>query len=268
VRFVGDSGLDDQKFYQLIMRLPSTQCIFRAQHNRHIEVYNERLSRWEHERLFDLAACAYLPVTFATTFTHGRKQQQVTVQLGWFKVRFADLPEPMWVLVVRRSDDEPELVLLTTIPITDVAQARLAFEPWRLRPAIEHTYRFDQEQGLDVEDMRVRSLEARGRLFVLVLLTALFVAHLAATWPQSAVTWLRALGGKLGLTSDLDGLYLLASWHQLRLYHCCHALVRFRSSLPFLLFHLWVITTRPLRKSGTVLTDTAKCGERGKMRRE
>ena len=46
---------------------------------------------------------------------------------------------------------------------------------------IEHTYRFDQEQGLDVEDMRVRSLEAMHCLFVLVLLTALFVTHLAAT---------------------------------------------------------------------------------------
>jgi len=78
-----------------------------------------------------------------------------------------------------------------------------------MRPAIEHTYRFDQEQGLDVEDMRVRSLEAMRRLFVLVLLTALFVTHLAATWPQPAVRWLRSLGGKLGLTSDLDGLYLL-----------------------------------------------------------
>jgi hypothetical protein len=44
VRFVGESGLDDQKFSRLVMRL-HTHCIFRAQHNRHIEVYNERLDR-------------------------------------------------------------------------------------------------------------------------------------------------------------------------------------------------------------------------------
>jgi len=56
VRLVGDSGLDDQKFFQLVMRLPNTQCIFRAQHNRHVEVYNERGDRWEHERLLELAA--------------------------------------------------------------------------------------------------------------------------------------------------------------------------------------------------------------------
>jgi hypothetical protein len=48
-----------------------------------VEVYNERLDRSSHERLFELAACAYLPVTFQTTFTHARKQQ-VSVQLGWF----------------------------------------------------------------------------------------------------------------------------------------------------------------------------------------
>ncbi len=209
VCLVGDSGLDDQKFFQLVMRLPNTQCIFRAQHNRHVEVYNERLDCWEPERLFDLAACAYLPVSLQTTFTHARKQREVTVQLGWFQVRVASLPQPLWALVVRRCDEEPELVLLTTLPRTTAAQAQLVLDQWRMRPAIEHTYRFDQEQGLDVEEMRVHSLEAMRRLFVLVLLTALFVAHLAVTWPQPAVRWLRSLGGKLGLPTDLDGLYLL-----------------------------------------------------------
>jgi hypothetical protein len=215
VRLVGDSGLDDQKFFRLVMRLPHTPCIFRAQHNRWVEVYNQRLDRWEREQLFDLAAYAHLPLTFQTTFTHARNERLVTVHLGWFQVRFADLPQPMWILIARRCDsdsaaeEEGELVLLTTIPITDATQARLAYDQWRMRPAIEHTYRFDQEQGLDVEDMRVRSLEAMRRLFVLVLLTALFVAHIAATWPQPAVTWLRSLGGKLGLATDLDGLYLL-----------------------------------------------------------
>lgn len=94
VRFVADSGLDDQKFYRLVMRLHQ-QCIFRAQHNRCIEVYNERLDRWEPERLFDLAASAHLSVALQTTFTHARKERQITVHLGWFKIRFADLPEPM-----------------------------------------------------------------------------------------------------------------------------------------------------------------------------
>lgn len=33
------------------------------------------------------------------------------------------------------------------------------------------------------------------RLFVLVLLTALFVSYIAHNWPPPAVSWLRALGG-------------------------------------------------------------------------
>jgi len=33
------------------------------------------------------------------------------------------------------------------------------------------------------------------------------------------------------------------SWPQLRFYHRCYSLVCFRSSLPFLLSHLWVITS-------------------------
>jgi hypothetical protein len=42
-----------------------------------------------------------------------------------------------------------------------------------------------------------------------VLLTALFVAHIDHTWPEPAVSWLRSLGGKLSLMTDLDGLYVL-----------------------------------------------------------
>ena len=38
----------------------------RAYHNRSVEVYNERLDRWEPEALFDLAACVSLPVTLFT----------------------------------------------------------------------------------------------------------------------------------------------------------------------------------------------------------
>jgi len=35
------------------------------------------------------------------------------------------------------------------------------------------------------------------------------VAHIHHSWPAPAVSWLRSLGGKLGLKTDLDGLYVL-----------------------------------------------------------
>ncbi len=78
-----------------------------------------------------------------------------------------------------------------------------------MRSRIEHGYRFAQEQGLDVEDMRVQTLARMQRLFVLVLVAAQFVFHLVDTWPVEAVQWLRKLGGKLEVAMDRDGPYLV-----------------------------------------------------------
>ncbi len=135
--------------------------------------------------------------------------RQVKIQLGWFPFRLPACSQPLWAVVAHHPEEERDLVLLTHVPITTAADARLVYDHWRHRPRIEHTYRFQQEAGLDVEDMRVHSLEAMRRLFVLVLLTALFVAHIDHTWPKPTVSWLRSLGGKLGLKTDLDGLYVL-----------------------------------------------------------
>jgi hypothetical protein len=104
---------------------------------------------------------------------------------------------------------DSDLVLITNIPIETAHDAQMVLTQWRYRPQIEHTYRFDQEDGLDVEDMRVRTLERMRRIFVLVLLAALFVYHVAHAWPQHAVLWIRRLGGKLGFAQDRDGPYVL-----------------------------------------------------------
>jgi hypothetical protein len=47
------------------------------------------------------------------------------------------------------------------------------------------------------------------RVFILIMIAALFVYHIAHAWPQHMVLRLRRLGGKLGLSSDLDGPYVL-----------------------------------------------------------
>ena len=59
--------------------------------------------------------------------------------------------------------------------------------------------------------MCVQTLERMRRIFVLVLLSSLFVYRVAHDWPHHMVLWLRCLGGKLGLSSDLDGPYVLLS---------------------------------------------------------
>ncbi|MEP7287024.1 MAG: hypothetical protein ABI947_14810 [Chloroflexota bacterium] len=48
-------------------------------------------------------------------------------------------------------------------------------------PAIEPTYRLDQEAGLDVEALRVHTLEHLRRVFLMVLTAAAFLYHLDQT---------------------------------------------------------------------------------------
>ena len=206
--FVADAGLDDQKIYRW-MALANAEFIIRAYHKRTIEVYNDRLDRWEEEALDDLVTSVPLPLQLQVAFTHARKVTVVEIGLGWFKIRLPKTQQVLWVLVAHNRAKKHDLVLITNVPILTARDAETVYTQWRYRPQIEHTYRFDQEDGLDVEKMSVRTLERMRRIFVLLLIAALFVYHTAHSWPQRAVLWLRRLGGKLGFASDLDGPYVL-----------------------------------------------------------
>jgi hypothetical protein len=209
LRFVGDAGLEDQKIFHQ-MDLVDAQFIIRACHERIVAVYNERLDRWE-EELLDEALTATVPIALRlqVAFRHAGQVRVASIALGWLQIRLPETQQVLWALVAQDPDLDRQVVLLTNIPIRTAADAEMVYTEWRYRPQIEHTYRFDQEDGLDMEDMRVRTLERMRRLFVLVLLAALFVYHVAHTWPQQMVLWLRRLGGKLGRTSDRDGPYIL-----------------------------------------------------------
>jgi hypothetical protein len=210
LRFVGDSGLDDQKIFAQVAQT-NCQFIFRATHEeRLVEVYNERLQRWEGpEHLHELAASVPWSLRLQVAFHHAHRTRRVTVSLGWLPLRLPATQQRLWALVAYDPDYARQIILLTNVPLTSPEVAEQVYTEWRCRPRIEHTYRFDQEQGLDVEDMRVQTVERMRRVFVLVLLAALFVYHIAETWPQQAVLWLRRLGGKLGLNTDADGPYIL-----------------------------------------------------------
>jgi hypothetical protein len=208
LRFVGDAGLDDQKIFHWIA-LANAEFIIRACHNRIVEVYNDRLDRWEEEALDDLVATVPLPLQLQAAFTHARKVTIVEMGLGWFKIRLPKTRQVLWVLVAHSRAKKRDLVLITNIPILTPRDAETVYTQWRHRPQIEHTYRFDQEDGLDVEKLCVRTLERMRRIFVLLLIAALFVYHAAHSWPQSMLLWLRRLGGQLGLPSDRDGPYVL-----------------------------------------------------------
>ena len=187
----------------------NAEFIIRACHNRNVEVYNERLDRWENELLYDLTTTVPLPLKLQVAFTHARKVRVVEIELGWLKIRLPGKQQELWALVAHDPDFDRDLVLITNVPILTAGHAKTVYTEWRYRPQIEHTYRFDQEDGLDVEDMRVQTMERMRRIFALIVIAALFVYHIAHAWPQHMVLWLRRLGGKLGRLSDLDGPYVL-----------------------------------------------------------
>ena len=230
LRFVGDSGLDDQKVFAWIKQAQA-EFVMRSSHDRRIEVYNDRLDRWENELLSDLVVTVPLPLKVKVTFHKARRKRVVDKQLGWLKIRLLDTHQVLWALVIHDPNTRKDLVLLTNIPIHTDEDALLVLSEWRRRPQIEHTYRFDQEDGLDIEDMRVRTVERMRRVFVLVLLATLFIYQVAQTWPQPALLWIRRLGGKLGLSSDLDGPYVLLAG--IRAVFVTHATLSFAHQHPF-----------------------------------
>lgn len=206
-RYVLDAGFDDQRWFHA---LGNDEFVIRVSHlERIVEVYNERLDRWEREALGDLVAVVPFSHQFTVRFTHARRERVANMHIGWFRIRLPGKEQNLGVIVAHDPDKDRVLTLITNIPLLSVADVRTVYDDWRLRSRIEHGYRFDQEQGLDVEDMRVQTLERMKRLFILVLAAAQFVFYLIDSWPDSAVQWIRALGGKLGLTNDLDGPYLV-----------------------------------------------------------
>jgi hypothetical protein len=216
VRFVGDSGLDNRKVFEWMGQEGEAEFVIRASHlERLVEVYNRRLDRWEGESLRDLVETAPLAAeSWRVAFSHAGVNRTSNIRIGWLELRLAETHQRLWAVVVEEYNHGEEeavrtLVLLTDVVVANTDDARALYADWRLRGRIEHGYSFFQEAGLDVEDMRVRSLERMRRLFVLVLLAMQFVMHLMERWPPVAVRWLRQLGGKLGLQIDRDEPYLL-----------------------------------------------------------
>jgi hypothetical protein len=207
LRFVMDSGGDDQKNFAFWQ---PNEFIVTAKHmDRLVEVYNSRLHRWETEHLQDLVNCVLWQVTYQVAFQHAGRTRLANLKMGWFLIRLPETHQQLWALVAEDNLHSNTLTLLTNIPIFSVPIAQEIYADWRLRGRIEHGYRFDQEQGLDVEDLRVHTLERMRRVFALVLVAAQFVFSLVKHWPPKAVLWLRKLGGKFGLKTDRDGPYIL-----------------------------------------------------------
>jgi hypothetical protein len=82
LRFVVDSGGDDQKIFAW-MNQPNVEFVIAATHlERLIEVYNPRLDRWETEHLQDLVETVPWTLTYQALFHHAGTSRLATIQAG------------------------------------------------------------------------------------------------------------------------------------------------------------------------------------------
>ena len=212
--FVMDGGGDDQKFFQWVHQMQGEFIVTVAHKNRKVEVWNPRRHEWEPLSIEELMALVLWEGTFRTRFLRAGRIKERTIRLGWFRIRLPEHPKaPLWLLVTETLDanlDEGEervVALLTNIPVVNLATAQQVYQDWRLRGRIEHGYRFDQEAGLDIEQLLVRSLDRMQRMFIFVLWAMHFITHVLVTWPREIVVWFQVLGGKFGRKQDRSGLY-------------------------------------------------------------
>ncbi len=206
---VTDSGFDDQKFWAMCGR-HNMEFITRASHDRWVDVFNDRLGRWESEHLQDLIATMPGQLGFEVSLTHAGKTISIHVTLDWLALRIPETQQRLWLVVGQSDYFQDPLVLVTNRPVHDILTAQQIYRDWLRRPAIEHFYRFLQEDGLDVEEIQVQTMERQRRTFTLVLASALFVLRRPGVWSAATIAWLRALGSSLtGTRMDRHGPYAL-----------------------------------------------------------
>jgi hypothetical protein len=210
VCFVTDSEWDDQTMFAYFAAQPETTFIVRAKYNRCLQVYNERLDRWEDDYLWDLRDSMPGQVCRTTEFHHAGQTRVGHSTLDWLQARFAPDAPSYWAVIIETDLFDTPLVLWTNRAVTDAERALAVYADWQRRPTIEHLHRFIQEDGLLVEDMQLEPLESKRRLFLLILAAALFVLRLPEMWEPSLITWVRQLASAIvGTAMDREGCYLL-----------------------------------------------------------
>lgn len=105
---------------KLFASLSLDEFVIRAGHLEcWVEVYNERLDRWELEYLQDLVDTVPFTHTFSVTFNHARKRRRTNVKVGWLTLRLPTTHQRLWAIVVYDPPLDRTLVLLTNVPPAD-----------------------------------------------------------------------------------------------------------------------------------------------------
>lgn len=217
---VADAEADDQKLW-LKAKRHKLEFIVHATKVRSIQVWNERLRRWEEEELQGLAQVMAGRCVLRVSFTHAGLLIPAEVSLDWFRFRLPDSSWAGWAVVAetRAQLDEQaadtwlpprHLVLVTNRPVRGKRAAQWVYQDWCQRGGIEPFYRFLQEEGMDVETIQMRKMERFRRMLLVVLMGALFVLRLEKMWSPVAICWLRRIASSIGGTKrDREGPYSL-----------------------------------------------------------
>ncbi|RME58426.1 hypothetical protein D6779_06485, partial [Candidatus Parcubacteria bacterium] len=215
--FVMDATGDDCKFFEWVLAAKATFIVRVGHPERRVDVWNERLKRWESTTVEELMGVVIWRGTFWVEVHRKGKTWRKKVRLGWYRIRLPENGQELFLIVVnnvtkpKEEEEEEERLfgLLTNRQVLDLEDAQAVYQDWRLRHRIEDGYRFEQEAGLDIEQVMVHSLEGMQRMFVAALWAMHFIAHILTSWPAEVLVWLQWLGGQIPPTRQRSGLYRL-----------------------------------------------------------
>lgn len=86
--------------------------------------------------------------------------------------------------LTEEDNEESLLGLLTNREALSLKRAQDVYREWHLRHRIEDGYCFEQEAGLNVEQVMMHFLEGIQRMFVSVLWDTHLIAHILASCPN------------------------------------------------------------------------------------
>lgn len=221
ITMVADAEADDQKLWREAQD-NDLELIVRAPAKRNIEVYQPRQRCWQEKELQAWSESRPGRAKGIHAFTHAGRTVPVRVTLDWFHFRLPDGSLEAWAVVARtepigKQDLEgfwlfstPLVLVCINRPIRRAKDAWKAYRDWAQRGKIEPFYRFQQEDGLDVEVILMHKLERFRRMLLVTLMAAFFVIELEQLWSPVLIQWIRAVASSVvGTAMDRGGRYLV-----------------------------------------------------------
>lgn len=221
--WVWDRGFDNDALWWWVWEHSGSHLVWRVKQMGRIVLWRTEEGEWE-ERYLDATVAAAQPLTSLETemeiCLQGQKRtrrQQVTVDLLAVPLRvyapaskarrskkagagtaLPDSQRPtkdVWLVkvAVRRAATEPWL-LLTDWPVTDADSALRIFRFYRMRWAVEDTFKF-VKNAFGLEDVQMLKLKAVRTLVALAWVAAGFLFQLGLTLDQPEIRLLARLGG-------------------------------------------------------------------------